>query len=104
MSGRVTVPILWDKTRETIVSSESTQIIRMPNSGFDAITGNSDDYWPATMRTDIKVVNRCIYDPGKQQRLPGRFRRRLGRPMMRPSPRSSVRSTGSRLGWPRVAT
>jgi hypothetical protein len=45
-SGRVTVPILWDKQQETIVSNESSEIIRMFNSAFNEITGNCDDYWP----------------------------------------------------------
>jgi putative glutathione S-transferase len=62
MSGRVTVPILWDKERGTIVSNESSEIIRMFNSAFNAITGNTDDYWPAEMRDDIEEVNARIYD------------------------------------------
>ncbi|WP_377510868.1 glutathione S-transferase family protein [Octadecabacter sp. R77987] len=62
ISGRVTVPILWDKQRETIVSNESSEIIRMFNSAFDAITGNTDDYWPADLRDDIAPVNDRIYD------------------------------------------
>lgn len=62
MSGRVTVPVLWDKTRETIVSNESAEIIRMFNSAFDGITGNIDDYWPASLHEDIEPVNKRIYD------------------------------------------
>ena len=62
MSGRVTVPILWDKERETIVSNESSEIIRMLNSVFNEITGNQDDYWPAHMRDEIETVNARIYD------------------------------------------
>ena len=61
-SGRVTVPILWDKERNTIVSNESAEIIRMFNSAFDAVTGNTDDYWPAKDRTAIEDVNMRIYD------------------------------------------
>ena len=61
-TGRVTVPILWDKERETIVSNESSEIIRMFNSAFDAITGNKDDYWPEEMRAQIAPVNDRIYD------------------------------------------
>ena len=61
-SGRVTVPVLWDKQRETIVSNESSEIIRMFNSAFDAITGNTEDYWPPHMRADIEVVNDRIYN------------------------------------------
>ncbi len=61
-SGRVTVPILWDKRRETIVSNESSEIIRMFNTAFDGITGNSDDYWPQELRNDIAPINDRIYD------------------------------------------
>ncbi|MGX9357058.1 glutathione S-transferase family protein [Roseobacteraceae bacterium S113] len=61
MTGRVTVPILWDKQQNTIVSNESSEIIRMFNSAFDAITGNSLDFWPDTMRGDIEEVNERIY-------------------------------------------
>jgi len=62
ISGRVTVPILWDKERETIVSNESSEIIRMLNSAFDGLTGNSDDYWPEPLRDEIEEVNARIYD------------------------------------------
>lgn len=61
-SGRVTVPVLWDRKRETIVSNESADIIRMFNSAFDDITGNHDDYWPAELRNDIEAVNSRVYD------------------------------------------
>ncbi|MEX0318483.1 MAG: glutathione S-transferase family protein [Ruegeria sp.] len=60
-SGRVTVPILWDTERETIVSNESSEIIRMFNAAFDGITGNTDDYWPEPMRDAIEAVNARIY-------------------------------------------
>lgn len=62
MSGRVTVPILWDKERETIVSNESSEIIRMFNSAFNGITGNTDDYWREAERDAIEEVNARIYD------------------------------------------
>ncbi len=62
MTGRVTVPILWDKQRETIVSNESSEIIRMFNSAFDGLTGNTFDLWPETMRDEIELVNARIYD------------------------------------------
>ena len=61
-SGRVTVPILWDKTQGTIVSNESSEIIRMFNSAFNDLTGNTDDYWPAELREAIAPVNDRIYD------------------------------------------
>ena len=61
-SGRVTVPILWDKQQNTIVSNESSEIIRMFNSAFNDVTGNTDDLWPKHMHDDIEVVNARIYD------------------------------------------
>ncbi len=61
-TGRVTVPILWDKERGTIVSNESSEVIRMFNSAFDALTGNTDDYWPTSLRPRIEEVNARVYD------------------------------------------
>ena len=61
-TGRVTVPILWDTAQDTIVSNESSEVIRMFNSAFDAITGNTDDYWPKELRDAIAPVNDRIYD------------------------------------------
>ncbi|MEL7254491.1 MAG: glutathione S-transferase family protein [Pseudomonadota bacterium] len=61
VSGRVTVPVLWDKERETIVSNESSEIIRMFNSAFDGLTDNSLDFWPEDMREAIEPVNARIY-------------------------------------------
>lgn len=62
ISGRVTVPILWDTARDTIVSNESAEIIRMLNTAFDGLTGNTDDYWPEDLRAEIEPVNARIYD------------------------------------------
>ena len=59
---RVTVPVLWDTETRTIVSNESAEIIRMFNSAFDGITGNTDDYWPEELREAIEPVNDRIYD------------------------------------------
>ena len=56
ISGRVTVPILWDKKAETIVSNESSEIIRMFNSAFNEVTGKNDDYWPEEMRDAWPLV------------------------------------------------
>lgn len=61
ISGRVTVPVLWDKETGKIVSNESSEIIRVFNSAFDAITGNHDDYWPEDQRAAIEAVNQRIY-------------------------------------------
>ena len=68
-TGRVTVPILWDKAQGTIVSNESSEIIRMFNSAFDAVTGNTDDYWPEHMRDDIEEVNARIYEQSRIARF-----------------------------------
>jgi glutathionyl-hydroquinone reductase len=61
-SGRVTVPVLWDRDSGRIVSNESADIIRMFNGAFDGITGNTDDYWPQDLRGRIEEVNARIYD------------------------------------------
>jgi len=61
-SGRVTVPVLWDKAQDTIVSNESSEIIRMFNSAFDGLTCNTADYYPETLRTEIDAINAVVYD------------------------------------------
>ena len=61
-SGRVTVPILWDKHNHRIVSNESSEIIRMFNSAFNDITGNEDDYYPEELRHDIDAINDRVYE------------------------------------------
>ncbi|MEM1430217.1 MAG: glutathione S-transferase family protein [Pseudomonadota bacterium] len=61
MSGRVTVPILWDKSTETIVSNESSEIIRMFNAAFNGITGDTQDFYPAALRPEIDAVNARTY-------------------------------------------
>lgn len=61
-SGRVTVPVLWDKAQGTIVSNESAEIIRMFNSAFDGLTGNRDDYCPEALLGQIDATNARIYD------------------------------------------
>ncbi|WP_299911830.1 glutathione S-transferase family protein [uncultured Paracoccus sp.] len=60
-SGRVTVPVLWDRERGRIVSNESADIIRMFNSAFNRVTGNEDDYWPESLRPEIEAVNERVY-------------------------------------------
>jgi len=60
--GLVTVPVLWDKLRETIVNNESSEIIRMLNSAFDAY-GNVDvDFYPQSLRAQIDEINQPIYN------------------------------------------
>ncbi len=61
-SGRVTIPILWDKHTATIVSNESSEIIRMFNSAFDALGASPGDYYPAALREEIDAVNERVYD------------------------------------------
>lgn len=60
--GRVTVPVLWDKQTQTIVSNESSEIIRMFNTAFNSLTGNSTDYYPAELHETIDTLNARIYD------------------------------------------
>ncbi len=60
-SGRVTVPVLWDKYTNTIVSNESSDIIRMFNSAFNSLTGNHSDFYPDSLQTQIDEWNAFIY-------------------------------------------
>lgn len=60
-SGRVTVPILWDKTNQTIVSNESSEIIRMFNYSFNKLTGNNLDYYPEKLQKKIDEINDFTY-------------------------------------------
>ena len=60
-SGRVTVPVLWDKQRKTIANNESSEIIRMLNSAFDAFTDAREDYYPKALRGEIDDINRFVY-------------------------------------------
>jgi putative glutathione S-transferase len=61
-SGRVTVPVLWDRERRTIVNNESSEIIRMLNSAFDRVGAKPGDYYPPHLRGEIDAVNARIYD------------------------------------------
>lgn len=60
-TGRVTVPILWDKKRQTMVSNESAEIIRMFNSAFDHIGAKAGDYYPLSLQEEIDTINEFIY-------------------------------------------
>lgn len=60
-SGRVTVPVLWDKQQKTIVNNESSEIIRMLNDAFNHLTGNEADYYPIALRAQIDAINDEIY-------------------------------------------
>ena len=60
-TGRVTVPVLWDKKKKTIVSNESAEIIRMLNSAFDDVGAQPGDYYPEELRDEIDSLNSTIY-------------------------------------------
>jgi putative glutathione S-transferase len=60
-SGRVSVPVLWDKKQHVIVNNESSEIIRMLNSAFDAYTKVRTDYYPVELRTEIDRINDVVY-------------------------------------------
>jgi len=61
-TGRVTVPVLWDKQRQTIVSNESSEIIRMFNSAFNDITGDHQDFYPGHLAKEIDSLNEVIFN------------------------------------------
>jgi len=61
ISGRATVPVLWDKQRQTIVNNESADIVRMLNSGFGDLADNTIDLYPDDLRSDIDALNNRIY-------------------------------------------
>ena len=61
-TGRVLVPVLWDKQKRTIVSNESSEILRMFNEGFGALASNEMDLYPLALREEIDRVNAFVYD------------------------------------------
>ncbi|MCB8882988.1 glutathione S-transferase family protein [Acidisoma cellulosilytica] len=61
-TGRVTVPVLWDKQNSTIVSNESADIIRMMNSAFDGVGATAEDFYPEPLRPNIDAINSEIYE------------------------------------------
>jgi putative glutathione S-transferase len=61
-TGRVSVPVLWDKERSTIVNNESPEIIRMLNGAFGRFTNVRIDYYPPELRTEIDWVNALVYE------------------------------------------
>ncbi|WP_444940760.1 glutathione S-transferase family protein [Microbulbifer sp. ZKSA004] len=61
-SGRVTVPVLWDKQKNCIVSNESSEIIRMFNRAFNTITGDTQDFFPEEKQQDIDTINQLVYE------------------------------------------
>jgi putative glutathione S-transferase len=60
-TGKVTVPTLWDKKTGRVVNNESSEIIRMFNSAFDAFTNSTEDYYPENLRTEIDAINDVVY-------------------------------------------
>jgi putative glutathione S-transferase len=60
-TSRASVPVLWDKERETIVSNESSEIIRMLNSAFDESGDASLDFYPEALRSEIDAINATVY-------------------------------------------
>ncbi|MHC1548268.1 glutathione S-transferase family protein [Phyllobacterium sp. K27] len=60
-SGRVTVPVLWDRQQNTIVSNESSEIIRMLNSAFNEFGDPDFDFYPEELRSEIDAINAVIY-------------------------------------------
>ena len=60
-TGRVTVPVLWDKKEKRIVNNESSEIIRIFNSAFNKLTGNTLDLYPEPLRPTIEALNERIY-------------------------------------------
>jgi glutathionyl-hydroquinone reductase len=61
-TGRVSVPVLWDKKRRTIVNNESPEIIRMLNTAFAALTNDRTDYYPLELRPEIDRINARVYN------------------------------------------
>ena len=61
-SGQITVPVLWDKQRQTIVNNESSEIIRILNDGFGALANNDIDLYPIELRSEIDALNDRLYD------------------------------------------
>lgn len=61
-TGKVSVPVLWDRRQGRIVNNESADIIRMLNTAFDGITGNRDNFYPELLRPTIDQWNGLIYD------------------------------------------
>lgn len=61
ITSSVTVPILWDKKKQTIVNNESSEIIRIFNSNFNDLTGDTQDYYPPQWRQEIDIWNEEIY-------------------------------------------
>ena len=114
-SGRVTVPVLWDRQQQTIVSNESSELIRMFNSAFAAVAQGDDghDYYPAALRAEIDAVNAASTTTSTTASTSAALPPPR-RPMTRPWASSSTPCSGSKSGlraaagswarWPRRPT
>ena len=60
-TGRATVPVLWDKTRQVIVNNESADIVRMFNNGFGPLAQGGMDLYPEALRSEIDALNERMY-------------------------------------------
>ena len=97
-TGRATVPVLWDKQRSTIVSDDSSEIIRMLNSAFDGVGAKAGYYYPEPLRARSMPSTRASTTPSttactRRASPPPR------RPTRTPSSRCSIRWTGSRSAF-----
>ena len=97
-TGRVSVPVLWDKKRRTIVNNESSEIIRMLNSAFDAFTDVHADYYPAELRGEIDAAT-SLFIPTSIMAFIAPVLRPASRPTKRPPMAFSRLSTKSRNAW-----
>jgi putative glutathione S-transferase len=61
ITSRVTVPVLWDKKTNKIVNNESSEIIRIFNTAFNELTGNSEDFYPLELQAEIDEINELVY-------------------------------------------
>ncbi len=61
ITSRVTVPVLWDKKTNSIVNNESAEIIRMFNTAFNELTGDKQDFYPASLQSEIDEINEFVY-------------------------------------------
>src|SRR3546814_11075835 len=68
-TGRVTVPVLWDRETATVVSNESADILRMFNAAFDGVGARPGDYWPAAHREEIEDGKSVVVGKGVSVRV-----------------------------------
>ena len=100
-TGKVTVPTLWDKKTRRIVNNESSEIIRMLNSEFNAITGEATDFYPPALRAEIDAINERVYhhvNNGVYRCGFAKRRPHMRRPMMACSPPSTNWRNGCHAG------